>query len=120
MIIAEVVRSGFVESVHHGSVFTNAGSRGDVTTPNFPRSSNKPLQTVGLLRAGLVPRDDADLALISGSHFGEPFHVRRVREILESAGLTEGALRCPVSLPLDEGSRDAWLRSGGGPERVLM
>ncbi|MCY1142725.1 asparaginase [Actinoplanes sp. Pm04-4] len=120
MIIAEVVRSGFVESVHHGSVFSSAGSRGDVTTPIFPRSSNKPLQTVGMLRAGLVPRDDADLALISGSHFGEAFHVRRVREILESAGLTEDALRCPTSLPLNEESRDAWLRSGGGPERVLM
>jgi L-asparaginase II len=120
MIIAEVVRSGFVESVHHGSVFTTAGSRGDVTTPIFPRSSNKPLQTVGMLRAGLVPRDDADLALISGSHFGEAFHVRRVREILGAAGLTEDALRCPASLPLNEESRDAWLRAGGGAERVLM
>ncbi|MBM2617338.1 asparaginase [Actinoplanes sp. LDG1-06] len=121
MIIAEVVRSGFVESVHHGSVAVLGGaSRGDVTTPIFPRSSNKPLQTVGMLRAGLVPRDDADLALISGSHFGEPFHVRRVREILAGAGLEVGALRCPTSLPLAEDARDDWLRAGGGPERVLM
>ncbi len=72
------------------------------------------------MRAGLVPRDDADLALISGSHFGEPFHVRRVREILEAAGLGEDALRCPASLPLAEDARDDWLRAGGGPERVLM
>ncbi|MBL7254595.1 asparaginase [Paractinoplanes lichenicola] len=120
MIIAEVVRSGFVESVHHGSVFSSGGSRGDVTTPIFPRSSNKPLQTVGMLRAGLVPRDGADLALISGSHFGEPFHVQRVREILTSAGLDVRALRCPASLPLNENARDDWLRAGGGPERVLM
>ncbi|WP_249999487.1 asparaginase [Actinoplanes sp. M2I2] len=121
MIIAEVVRSGFVESVHHGSVAVLGGeSRGDVTSPIFPRSSNKPLQTVGLLRAGLVPRDEADLALISGSHFGEPFHVRRVREILAAAGLDVDALRCPTSLPLAEDARDEWLRAGGGPERVLM
>ncbi|MDY7085717.1 MAG: asparaginase [Actinomycetota bacterium] len=120
MIIAQVLRSGFVESVHHGSVFSTAGSRGDVTSPIFPRSSNKPLQTVGMLRAGLVPRDEADLALISGSHFGEPFHVRRVREILTAAGLGVGALRCPASLPLAESARDEWLRTGGGPERVLM
>ncbi|MEV4349236.1 asparaginase [Actinoplanes sp. NPDC049596] len=121
MIIAEVVRSGFVESVHHGSVAVLGGeSRGDVTSPIFPRSSNKPMQTVGMLRAGLVPRDGADLALISGSHFGEPFHARRVREILAGAGLTVDALRCPASLPLAEKDRDAWLRQGGGPERVLM
>ena len=121
MIVAEVVRSGFVESVHHGAVAVLGGTgRGDVIRPVFPRSSNKPLQTVGMLRAGLVPRDAADLALISGSHFGEPLHVRRVREILEAAGLEAGALRCPASLPLAESARDDWLRSGGGPEQILM
>ncbi|SNY04966.1 asparaginase [Paractinoplanes atraurantiacus] len=121
MIIAEVVRSGFVESVHHGSVAVLTGqSRGDVLSPIFPRSSNKPMQTVGMLRAGLVPRDGADLALISGSHYGEPFHARRVREILEGAGLTVADLRCPAALPIAEKDRDDWVRSGGGPERVLM
>ncbi len=121
MIVAEVVRSGFVESVHHGSVAVLGGSgTGDVTGPVFPRSSNKPLQTVGMLRCGLVPADGADLALISGSHWAEPFHVQRVRDILTSAGLTVEALRCPASLPLSETARAAWLRGGGGPERVLM
>jgi L-asparaginase II len=121
MIVAEVVRSGFVESVHHGSVAVLGGvSRGDVTRPVFPRSSNKPLQTVGMLRAGLVPREPADLALISGSHFGEPMHVERVRQILAAAGLDESALLCPPSLPLSEPARNAWLASGGGPERILM
>jgi L-asparaginase II len=121
VIVAEVVRSGFVESVHHGSVAVLGGSgAGDVTSPIFPRSSNKPMQTVGMLRSGLVPADDADLAVISGSHWGEPFHVRRVRDILAAAGLTTDALRCPVSLPLSEPERDAWLRAGGAPERVLM
>jgi L-asparaginase II len=121
MIVAEVVRSGFVESVHHGSVAVLGGaSRGDVTSPIFPRSSNKPLQTVGMLRAGLVPRDPADLALISGSHMGEPLHVRRVRDILEAAGLEPGALRCPPALPMSEAARDQWLRDQGGPQRLLM
>jgi L-asparaginase II len=121
MIIAEVVRSGFVESVHHGSVAVRGGaSRGDVTSPIFPRSSNKPMQTVGMLRAGLVPRDESDLALISGSHYGEMLHVRRVREILEAAGLEPGALRCPAALPLSVEARDDWLRHQGGPEPILM
>jgi len=121
MIVAEVVRSGFVESVHHGSVAVLGGpSRGDVTSPIFPRSANKPLQAVGMLRAGLVPRDESDLALISGSHFGEPVHVRRVREMLDAAGLTAAALRCPAALPHTEDARDDWLRRQGGPEPILM
>ncbi|AGZ46389.1 asparaginase [Actinoplanes friuliensis] len=126
MILAEVVRSGFAESVHHGSVVVldTAGQvvaeAGDVTGPTFPRSSNKPLQTVGMLRAGLRTAEPADLALISGSHFGEPFHVARVRQILETAGLDESALRCPASLPLSEDERDIVLRDGRGAERILM
>src|SRR4051812_27834666 len=120
MILAEVVRSGFVESVHHGSVVVldAAGqvlaAAGDVTGPSFPRSSNKPLQTVGTLRAGLRTAEPADLALISGSHFAEPFHVARTRRILAAAGLDESALRCPPSLPLSETERDTVLRAGGG------
>jgi L-asparaginase II len=126
MILAEVVRSGFVESVHHGSVVVldadgaTIAAAGDVTNPFFPRSSNKPLQTVGMLRAGLRTADPADLALISGSHFGEPFHVARVRQILETVGLDESALRCPPSLPLSEDERDIVLRDGGGATPVLM
>jgi L-asparaginase II len=126
MILAEVVRSGFVESRHHGSVVVlDAGgqisdSAGDVVGPMFPRSSNKPLQTVGMVRAGLVPADPADLALISGSHFGEQFHVLRVRDILAAAGLEPRALRCPAAMPLSERERDALLRAGGEPRPILM
>ena len=126
VLLAEVVRSGFVESWHRGSVVVldAAGAvvhaAGDTTAPVFPRSSNKPLQTVGMLRAGLMPRDPADLALISGSHWGEPMHVQRVREILGAAGLEPGALRCPAALPLSESARDDWLRRQGGPEPLLM
>ena len=126
MILAEVVRSGFVESRHHGSVVVldaRGGVRataGDVTGPVFPRSSNKPLQAVGMLRAGLEPAGPADLALISGSHYGEPFHIRRVREILRAAGLGPDELRCPPDLPLSASERNALLRAGGDAEPILM
>ncbi|GIE27980.1 asparaginase [Actinoplanes italicus] len=121
MIVAEVVRSGFVESVHHGIVAIVGGPGiGDVETPFFPRSSNKPLQTVGLLNAGFVPREEADLALVSASHDGEPFHVERVRAILAAAGIGPSSLGCPADLPLGETARRAWLRGGGEPERILM
>ncbi|WP_067508925.1 asparaginase [Actinoplanes sp. TFC3] len=126
MILAEVVRSGFTECVHEGSVVVldAAGAvvaeAGDVTGPVFPRSANKPLQTVGMLRSGLRTGEPADLALISGSHYGERFHVERVRRILDTAGLTEDVLRCVESLPLLDSERDLILREGGGPSRILM
>jgi L-asparaginase II len=122
MIVAEVVRSGFVESRHHGRVVVLDASGavqesvGEVAAPMFPRSSLKPLQAVGMLRAGFPPADEADLAMISASHWGEPFHLERVRQILARAGLDESALRCPADFPLSEVAR----RQVREPARVLM
>jgi L-asparaginase II len=126
VLVAEVVRSGFVEGRHHGSVVALAAdgetvaAAGDVTGPIFPRSANKPMQAVGMLRAGLRVASPADLALISASHYGEEFHVARVRALLRGAGLDESLLHCPPDLPLSEDARDAVLRAGGGPARVQM
>jgi L-asparaginase II len=126
-LLAEVVRSGFVEGRHVGSVavLDAAGAvvatAGDVRGPVFPRSSNKPMQAVGMLRAGLRLADSADLALVAASHSGEPFHVDRVRAMLRTGGLSEtDDLRCPPDLPLSEAARDAVLRSGRDRERILM
>lgn len=72
---------------------------GEVTAPMFPRSSNKPLQALAMVRAGLdLP--DADLALVCASHNGEPAHAEGVERILARYGLTEDDLRCPPALPL--------------------
>lgn len=100
--LASIERSGFIEGRHHGSVVVLSAtgdviaSAGDVVGPIFPRSSNKPLQAIGMLKAGLPITDPADLSLIAASHFGEDFHLARVRSLLESVGLTEEALRCPA------------------------
>ena len=124
-MLAEVIRSGFTESRHRGSVLalgadgTPVLRAGQVTGPMFPRSANKPLQAAALLRAGL-DLDGKLLALAAASHSGEDFHVAGVREILARAGLTEGALRCPPALPLDEQTQREVLRRGGGPDRVHM
>ncbi|GLH97457.1 asparaginase [Phytohabitans aurantiacus] len=125
-VLAEVVRSGFVEGVHRGSVVvldaTGAvvDSAGEVKSPIFPRSSNKPLQAIGMLRSGLRLADQADLALVCASHFGEDFHVARVRALLRTAGLDESALRCPPDLPLSAPAAEAVLRAGGGKARIQM
>src|SRR5436305_3807546 len=125
-LLAEVVRSGFVEGYHRGSVVVLDASggavagAGDLTGPIFPRSANKPMQAVGMLRAGLTVADSADLALAAASHRGEPMHVDRVRAVLRSAGLPEDDLRCPYALPPDRNAARAVLASGGGEARVDM
>ena len=120
VVIAEVVRSGFVEGHHYGSVVALAAdgsvdwSVGDVTSPVLPRSSNKPLQAVGMVELGLDLPPDL-LALACASHSGEPMHVEGARRILEGAGLDESALQTPPDVPLDDVERDAWLRAGPRP-----
>ena len=59
-VVAEVVRSGFAESRHHGAVAglaadgTEVISVGRTGVPIFPRSANKPLQAAAMLRCGRV------------------------------------------------------------------
>jgi L-asparaginase II len=118
-VVAHVVRSGFVESIHHGSVVAvdASGSTllavGDVGGPIFPRSSSKPIQALAMLRAGL-DLDGELLALAAGSHSGEWFHLEGVRRILAGAGLTELDLQNTVDLPYEEQERHAWIAAGRG------
>ena len=91
-VVAEIVRSGFVEGHHYGSVVALAAdgsvewSVGEVAAPVLPRSSNKPVQALAMVELGLDLPDDL-LALACASHSGEPFHVEGVRRTLASAGL---------------------------------
>ena len=85
----------------------------------FPRSSNKPMQASAMLRCGLDLPVNL-LALAAASHSGEEFHIEGAREILARAGLSEADLQCPPDLPLDEAARIAWLRAGGGADRIHM
>ncbi|GAA0657492.1 asparaginase [Streptomyces thermocarboxydovorans] len=124
-VLAEVVRSGFVEGRHRGSlVLLDADGSvrlalGDVTAPVFPRSCNKPMQAAGMLRAGLdLPGER--LALAAASHSGESFHRDLVRKMLAEHGLAEEQLGCPPDLPLDAEERETYLAAGGSRSRVAM
>ena len=124
-VVAHVIRSGFVESVHHGSVVAvdATGSTllavGDVAGPIFPRSASKPIQALAMLRAGL-DLDGELLALAAGSHSGEAFHLEGVRRILVGAGLSEQDLQNTPDLPYEEQERDAWIAVGRGPTSLAQ
>ncbi len=124
-VVAEIVRSGFVEGHHYGSLVALAAdgsvawSVGDVGSPVLPRSCNKPIQALGMVRAGLDLPPDL-LALACASHSGEDFHVEGARRILASVGLDESALQTPPDYPLDDAARESVIRAGGARSPILM
>ena len=124
-VLVEVVRSGFVEGHHRGSVVALGRdgapvlSVGDVDLPVFPRSSNKPLQAVAMLEAGL-DLDGELLALATASHSGEPFHLDGALRILAAAGLDESDLKTPAEYPVEEAERLAYAAAGGLPRPLAM
>ena len=125
VVIADIVRSGFVEGHHYGSAVALAAdgsvSReiGDVKQAILPRSCNKPIQALAMVRAGLE-LDGELLALACASHSGEEFHLDGVRRILEGAGLTEEALQTPPDYPLDDDARESLIRAGGHKTSIHM
>jgi L-asparaginase II len=93
---------------------------GDVHRPVFPRSSNKPLQTAGLLESGWYATDDEQVALAASSHSGEPEHLVVVRRMLDECGLDPSALQCPPMLPLNEAAAHELLARGEQPSPLTM
>ncbi|GGW53955.1 asparaginase [Streptomyces xantholiticus] len=124
-VLAEVVRSGFVEGHHRGSLVVLAAdgsvelALGDPSLPVFPRSSNKPMQAAAVLRAGL-DLDGERLALAAASHSGEDFHLDLVRRMLAGHGLTADELRSPPDLPLDPVAAETYLATGHVRDKVAM
>jgi L-asparaginase II len=106
--LVRVVRSGLEESVHLGHVAVCdadgrlVASAGDPHHTVFARSCMKPLQAaVSLAAMGEEELPDREVAVMCSSHNGEPAHLGAVRALLERAGLSPEALRCPPAWPLD-------------------
>jgi len=114
LIVVEVTRGDFVESVHYGAACA-ANARGevvlqtgDIESPVFLRSTAKPFIAAAAIEAGVREAFDLDMreiAVMSASHTGEPFHIEAVRSILRKIGLDESALQCGA-------------QEGRGPEPV--
>jgi L-asparaginase II len=118
--LVRVVRSGVEESVHLGHVVVcDARGRvlaalGDPDRLVFSRSSMKPLQAAVSLRRISEPLPDELVAIMCASHSGEPVHVRTVRRLLRTGGLSERDLGCPPDLPMEGHAR----RAAAGPRRI--
>ena len=119
-VLAEVTRSGVVESVHaghfvalnsDGSIFAQ---RGNPSLPFYPRSSIKSIQAAAMGRLGL-DLEPRLLALVCASHAGTQMHQNAALEILAKAHLDASALMCIMDRPLDE-----QLRRTEEPTRLAM
>ena len=116
-MLAEQIRSGLVETTHHGAVAVVGADgslvafSGEIDRPFFIRSSAKPFQAyvsqeVG---AGLSP---LQLAMACASHRGFPVHIALVESMLGEVGLDETSLQTPPDWPLAPAARHAVLRAG--------
>lgn len=110
-VYVDVSRGGYVESVHRvaacavdadGAVLEQAG---DIESPIFLRSAAKPFIAAAAIAAGVRERFDLEpreIAVMTASHSGEPFHIAAVASILDKIGMGESALQCGTHLPYDE------------------
>ena len=123
----EVLRGGFVESVHRVSVAVvdPAGHlRAYAGVPDivvFARSAVKPVQAVPMVADGAADRfgwGEAELALACASHSGEPRHVEVARGMLDSLGLGEDALACGAHPPFNTAAAQDLSDRGEKPTRL--
>ena len=119
--LAELVRDGMTEGVHHGSVIvlapdgTTLFAAGDPDAAMYPRSTAKPLQATAMARLGLR-LSPAGFAIAAASHSGEQVHLDAALDVL--GGRSPGALGNPADYPYDPVERDRWVAAGRAPSRL--
>jgi L-asparaginase II len=120
-VIVEVTRGDRVESVHRvAACAVDVGGNpvfetGDVDDPVYLRSAAKPFIAAAAVEAGVRERfglEPREIAVMSASHVGEPFHVEAVASILQKIGMDESALQCGTHPPNDEKTARAMIRAG--------
>jgi L-asparaginase II len=109
--LVEVTRGPIVESRHRGHVIAlepddvTVASLGAPDTVTYMRSASKPHQTIPLITSGAADRfgfTEAEIALASASHSGEPIHTETAASMLKKIGLTPDALKCGVHEPFSQ------------------
>ncbi|MEW6733028.1 MAG: asparaginase [Acidobacteriota bacterium] len=108
VILAEVTRGAIVESRHRGAIVAvtphdqTVCAIGNIDFVTYLRSSAKPHQTIAVITSGAAARFQItaqELALMAGSHSGEPYHAECAANILAKLGLDRTALRCGIHTP---------------------
>jgi L-asparaginase II len=94
---------------------------GDPTRVTLARSAAKPAQALAVLETGALERfgfDDADLALMCGSHNSEERHIERTRQMLAKAQASEADMRCGGHPPISDAVYRSWIKRDFTPTAV--
>lgn len=123
--LVEVYRGSLVESVHRGvAVVVDQSGQileqwGDAGLVTYWRSAAKPVQAVAVVSGGAAEAfglTGEEIALMTGSHDGEPQHVRVIQSILGKAGLRLENLLCGVHPPNNKEAARQLAARGRHPE----
>lgn len=126
-IAATAYRGEAIENTHlaHVAVVDAQGRLlyqfGDPARLTLARSAAKPAQALAVLETGALERfgfEEADLALMCGSHNSEERHIERARQMLAKAQASEADLRCGGHPPLSEDVYRAWIKRNFTPGAV--
>lgn len=91
---------------------------GEIDVPVFLRSAAKPFIAAAVIEGGAAQAfglEAREIAVMVGSHSGEPIHVQMALSILRKIEMDVEALQCGVHLPYDERAADALRREGRKP-----
>ena len=117
--LVNVKRGNLIESEHWGDVAVVGQngellySLGDPDFVTFFRSSAKPIQTVATLIKGVDAEyglNEQEIAMLCGSHSGEPVHVAHARSIAGKMNIGENDIKCGPDYPINEKARDDAIR----------
>jgi L-asparaginase II len=126
-VAAIVYRGDIVENTHvaHVAVVDTDGALlyacGDPARFTLARSAAKPAQALAVVETGALERcrfDDADLALMCGSHSSEDRHIERARSMLAKAQASESDLRCGGHPPISDAVWREWIKRDFVPGAV--
>ncbi|THZ65918.1 L-asparaginase II [Aureobasidium pullulans] len=120
-------RGGVVENSHivHAAIVDSENnllfSLGDPNRLTLARSAAKPFQALAILETGAAEKfnfDEADVALMCGSHNSENKHVSRVTAMLDKAGVSEENMNCGGHPALSKIINNGWIKDGFAPTAI--
>ncbi|THY38822.1 L-asparaginase II [Aureobasidium pullulans] len=120
-------RGGVVENSHivHAAIVDSDNnllfSLGDPNRLTLARSAAKPFQALAILETGAAEKfnfDEADVALMCGSHNSENKHVSRVTSMLDKAGVSEENMNCGGHPALSKIINNGWIKTGFAPTAI--
>lgn len=124
VVLAEVWRGPFLESMHHGHavVCDDTGqivqAWGDPEAVVLPRSSSKMIQALPLIESGAAAAHGLTtehLALACASHNGAAIHTDRVQAWLKHIGKGDHDFRCGPQIPDNTEARNALVKTDQSP-----